>query len=131
MSLVLQVEGLVFAPDLSQVLMLEKAKPVQLQGLWTFPGGHVEAGESPLDAIRREVMEECGIWVQDWVLLEEIQGLAGPLFVFYATSTKLADARTCTIEPVKVWNPSTLADHAALLAPHVLRWAQEAQAKLS
>lgn len=27
-------------------------------GHWTIPGGHVEAGESPDDAIRREMIEE-------------------------------------------------------------------------
>src|ERR1700729_1844242 len=28
--------------------------------VWDFPGGHVEHGESPLDALRREVAEELG-----------------------------------------------------------------------
>ena len=31
---------------------------------WTTPGGRVEAGESPLDALRREVMEEVGLEVE-------------------------------------------------------------------
>jgi 8-oxo-dGTP diphosphatase len=29
-------------------------------GAWDIPGGHVEAGESPIDALRREVEEETG-----------------------------------------------------------------------
>lgn len=28
---------------------------------WGLPGGHVEAGESPEDCVRREANEECGI----------------------------------------------------------------------
>lgn len=33
------------------------------KGLWGFPGGHLETGESPEDCARREVREEAGIEV--------------------------------------------------------------------
>ena len=33
-------------------------------GAWDIPGGHVEPGESPIDALRREVQEETG-WLPD------------------------------------------------------------------
>jgi 8-oxo-dGTP diphosphatase len=32
--------------------------------VWDFPGGHVEVDESPLNALRREILEEVGVAVQ-------------------------------------------------------------------
>ncbi len=34
-------------------------------GLWIAPGGHVQDGESPEDALRREMREELGVAVLD------------------------------------------------------------------
>ncbi len=38
---------------------------------WTTPGGRVEIGESPLDALKREVFEESGLDV----VIEELVGV--------------------------------------------------------
>lgn len=43
-----------------EVLLIERAKG-PLKGLWTLPGGHIEAGEPARMAALREVREETGV----------------------------------------------------------------------
>lgn len=46
-----------------RVLLTRRMEGSHLAGLWEFPGGKVEDGESPEEALRRECLEECGIEV--------------------------------------------------------------------
>ncbi len=45
----------------SRVLMERRPAKGPLPGLWQFPGGKVEFGEHPWDALRREIREELGL----------------------------------------------------------------------
>jgi 8-oxo-dGTP diphosphatase len=44
-----------------RVLLAQRPEGKQLAGLWEFPGGKVEAGETPEQCIIRELQEEIGI----------------------------------------------------------------------
>jgi len=46
-----------------RVLLTQRKKGTHLAGAWEFPGGKVEPGEDPRDALVRELREEVGIEV--------------------------------------------------------------------
>jgi 8-oxo-dGTP diphosphatase len=47
-------------PD-GRVLLAQRPASKEMAGLWEFPGGKVEAGETPEAALIRELHEELGI----------------------------------------------------------------------
>ena len=48
----------------NRVLIAQRPQGKQLAGLWEFPGGKIDAGERPEDALIRELDEELGIRVK-------------------------------------------------------------------
>jgi len=47
--------------DRGRVLAARRAEPPELAGGWEFPGGKVEPGEAPEDAVVRECREELDV----------------------------------------------------------------------
>ncbi|WP_277458261.1 MULTISPECIES: Nudix family hydrolase [Methylococcus] len=46
-----------------RILIARRPAEADQGGLWEFPGGKIEPGETPFDTLRRELMEETGIAV--------------------------------------------------------------------
>ncbi len=48
-----------------RVLIAQRPEGKALAGLWEFPGGKIDAGERPEEALIRELREELGITVKE------------------------------------------------------------------
>ena len=63
-DLLLVVAAALVDPD-GRVLIAQRPSGKSMAGLWEFPGGKVEAAESPEVALIRELREELGIEVKE------------------------------------------------------------------
>jgi len=60
-------------------LACRRAPHKTLAGLWEFPGGKVESGETDQDALRREIHEELGVNIEVGAYLATSLNKAGDL----------------------------------------------------
>jgi 8-oxo-dGTP diphosphatase len=66
--------GILIKPD-GAVLMAQRPAGKPYAGYWEFPGGKVEAGETVLQALRREFIEELGLQIvsaESWCGIEYV-----------------------------------------------------------
>jgi 8-oxo-dGTP diphosphatase len=79
---------------------------------WEFPGGKVEEGESPPDALRRELQEELAVWTRIGDEVERYEfrypGKNAILLIFYAVSDFDGEPRNCVFEEIEWVAPAEL-----------------------
>jgi 8-oxo-dGTP diphosphatase len=103
------VVGAAIVDDLSRpttVLGARRTEPAELAGGWELPGGKVEAGERPQDALHREIREELGVQIELGTLVEGSLAGAWPLGDRYVMRVWLAR--------VTAGEPRPLQDHDQL-----------------
>ncbi|NMM36523.1 MAG: NUDIX domain-containing protein [Glaciimonas sp.] len=77
--------GILMQPN-GDVLLAQRPSGKPYAGYWEFPGGKVELGESILDALKREFVEELGIEIltaEPWCGVEHIYPHAHVRLHFY------------------------------------------------
>ncbi|UXM93742.1 (deoxy)nucleoside triphosphate pyrophosphohydrolase [Paenarthrobacter sp. JL.01a] len=91
-----------------RLLVARRTAPPQFAGMWEFPGGKVEPGETPEAALHRELAEELGIEVQ-----------LGPELESGSVAGWVLNKRAC----MRVWFAEITAGRPVALEDHdELRW---------
>lgn len=107
------VVGAAIVDDLDsprELLAARRTVPASLAGRWEFPGGKVDLGESPEDALHREIREELGVRIGLGDELVGPDGGAWKLSDAYEMRVWLAEIGSGTPEPLVehdqiVWLP--------------------------
>lgn len=101
------VLGFCFDVNRNEVVMIEKRRPNWQLGKLNAPGGHIEKGETPINAVTREFFEETGLkipvgsWEPTMVVRVAEDAI---IWVFRSFSDELHKVKSMTDEPAGVYS---------------------------
>lgn len=98
------VAGFAVSYDEGTVALVRKSHPSWQAGKLNGIGGHIEEGEAPIDAMRREFLEETAIAVSDWREFVLLGGKEWQVHFFVASvsTADLSALRGADDEPIEV-----------------------------
>ncbi|MDJ0313755.1 (deoxy)nucleoside triphosphate pyrophosphohydrolase [Arthrobacter sp. H35-D1] len=85
----------------AKLLAARRTAPPEFAGMWEFPGGKVEPGETPQQALHRELAEELGVRAELGIELECPTSAGWPLNASAAMRVWLARVTEGTPEPLE------------------------------
>lgn len=62
----IEVAAAIIEDGNGRMLIARRAEGKSQEGMWEFPGGKLELGESPEECLRRELLEEMGITIEPY-----------------------------------------------------------------
>jgi mutator protein MutT len=95
--------------DGERILIAKRPAQGAFPSLWEFPGGKIEAGESPEEALARELREELRIEVRVGKIYDVVfhrYDLFSVLLLFYRCEIVEGSPKACGCELVR-WVPRT------------------------
>ncbi|MDP2795037.1 MAG: Nudix family hydrolase [Sulfurisoma sp.] len=108
--------AVILRPD-GSFLLGQRASDTFYPGYWEFPGGKVEAGETPRDALVRELREELGIEVDTaypWIVREHVYEHAHVRLHFFRVIAWHGDLRD-HVHSALAWQHADRIDVAPML----------------
>lgn len=116
----------------AELLIDQRPETSMLAGLWEFPGGKIEPGETPAECVVREVREEIGIEVEAQAELATIEHEYTHLtitLIAYLCRYISGEAQPLQCAAVRWIHPQELDNYAFPMAnqklfPHLQQWLQ-------